>query len=84
MNWTMKNARVRREHRRPPLTEADLARMAQIPDFDDPDFEAKLCVGTIDQNKRALVRIWNSLSDGDRRAFLKRATAPAKFRKVAA
>ncbi len=73
-----------RKHRPPLLTGDDKRRMAAIPDFDDPDFEAKLGTGTIDQNKRALVRIWNSLSDGDRRAFLRRAVASAEVRKAAA
>lgn len=73
---------VGRKHRSPVLSAADKRRMATIPDFDDPDFEAKLGVGTIDQNKRALVRIWNGLSDGNRRKFLKRAASPADLRRA--
>ena len=75
---------VGRKHRSPVLSAADKRRMTTIPDFDDTNFEAKLGVGTIDQNKRALVRIWNVISDSSRRNFLKRVATPAELRRAAA
>jgi hypothetical protein len=79
-------AKVSREHRPPPLTTEERRRLADIPDFDDPDFEAKLgtATATIAQNKRALVRVWNALSDEDRRVFLVRIASPAELRRALA
>ena len=65
-----------RRHRPPPLTKADKRRMAQIPDFDDPDFEVKLGTGTTDRRAR-LASAWTAASDRDRRDLVNRATGRA-------
>ncbi len=67
-----------RKHRPPPLTAIEKRRAAQIPDFDDPDFLAKLGAGTTDRDRRArLASAWNGASNRDRRDLISRATARA-------
>ena len=64
-----------RKHRPPPLTAIEKRRAAQIPDFDDPDFLAKLGAGTTARDCRArLASAWNGASDRDRRDLVNRAT----------
>jgi len=64
-----------RRHRSPPLTPIEKRRAAQIPDFDDPDFLAKLGAGTSARDRRArLASAWNGASNRDRRDLVARAT----------
>ncbi len=62
------------------------APVADFPDFDDPDFEAKLFTETapIDIRKRLLVRVWNTFTDEDRLSFLRRVARPSELRRAAA
>ena len=70
--------RFGRRHRPPLLTPAEKRRAAQIPDFDDPDFLAKLGAGTTAHDRRArLASAWNGASNRDRRDLISRATARA-------
>jgi len=64
-----------RRHRSPLLTPVEKRRAAQIPDFDDPDFLAKLGAGTTDRDRRArLASAWNGATDRDRRDLMARVT----------
>lgn len=73
-----------REYRRRNPVRADLA--SDIPDFDDPLFEAKLHTASapLNQRKALLVELWNSLGENDRLAFLRRVARPSELRAAAA
>ena len=64
-----------RNHRSPPLTAIEKRRAEQIPDFDDPDFLAKLGAGTTAHDRRVrLASAWNGASNRDRRDLVARVT----------
>jgi hypothetical protein len=57
-----------------------------LPDFDDPDFLAKLHADTapLPDRKRLFVRLWNCFGVEDQRAFLLRVDPNGVFRQAAA